>query len=80
MPTPNPSIEPHPQASFACLRMRLMSNVEAVGKPLLKNIRISMKNLASQNLVYATILRSGMVNVSPYFPHSLRRGLFLQPR
>ena len=33
MPTPNPSIEPHPQASFACLRMRLMSNVEAVGKP-----------------------------------------------
>ena len=58
----------------------LSGDVEVVGKPILKNIRISIKNSAPQNHVYATILRSGMVNVPTYLPSALRRGLFLQPR
>ena len=56
------------------------SNVEAVGKPQMKIPRISVLKLAFQNRVHAAICHVGMVNVPPYLPHSVFRGLFLHPR
>ena len=54
--------------------------VEAVGKPQIKIPRISVLKLALQNRVHTTICLVGMVNVPPYLPHSVFRGLFLHPR
>src|SRR5450759_868499 len=52
----------------------VMSNVEAVGKPLLEKMQKRVRNLTSQNRLYGTISPSGMVNVPPYLPRTLRRG------
>jgi hypothetical protein len=72
-PVRNNSFQPKPSA-------RLNSNVEAVGKPHLKKMQKSVRDLASQKGLYGTISPSGMVNVPPYLPRTLRRGVFLQPR